>query len=297
MHTGEISALGVAICWTLSALFFEKAGGRIGSLSVNIIRLAMAIVLLGAGTLITRGLFFPLDATAEQWAWLSLSGFIGFFLGDLCLFYSYTLIGSRMAQLVMTLAPPFTAFTGFIFLREHLRWIPILGISLTVGGIMMAMLGKEKGEKLNFKVPVKGFLYALGGALGQAIGLIISKKGIGTYDAMAATQIRAIAGGLSFFLLVTFLKKWNTIRNASKDATGIRSVLIGSFFGPVVGVALSLYAIQHTEAGIAATLMGLVPIFIIVPSAIMFRQRITIYQMVGAAISVGGSMLLFLKTA
>jgi drug/metabolite transporter (DMT)-like permease len=295
VQTGEISALGVAVCWTMSALFFEKAGNRIGSLSVNIIRLAMAIVLLGIGTWVTRGLFLPLDATLAQWFWLSLSGFIGFFLGDLCLFYSYTLIGSRMAQLVMTMAPPITALIGFLFLSEHLSVIQITGISVTIFGIVVAMLGKEKGEKLNFKVPLKGFLFALGGALGQALGLIISKKGIGHYDAMAATQIRAFTGGLSFFLLVTVLRRWGNVRLAFSDKTGIRSVLIGSFFGPVVGVALSLFAIQHTEAGVAATLMGLVPIFIIVPSAIMFRERITVYQILGAFISVGGCVLLFLK--
>lgn len=295
MQTGEISALGVAVCWTLSALFFEKAGNRIGSLAVNIIRLAMAIVLLGIGTLITRGMFLPFDATPQQWFWLSLSGFIGFFLGDLCLFYSYTQIGSRMAQLVMTLAPPITALIGFIFLGERLAFFQIAGITITVAGIVLAMMGKEKGEKLNFKVPLKGFLFALGGATGQALGLIISKKGIGNYDAMAATQIRAFTGGLSFFLLVTFLKRWHTIRSASKDHSSIRSVLIGSFFGPVVGVALSLYAIQHTEAGVAATLMGLVPIFIIIPSAVMFKERISIYQIIGAFISVGGCILLFMR--
>ena len=295
MQTGEVSAIGVAVCWTCSALFFEKAGNRIGSLAVNIIRLAMAIVLLGVGTWITRGMFVPLDATAEQWFWLSLSGFVGFFLGDLCLFYSYTLIGSRMAQLVMTLAPPITALIGFLFLGESLMLLQTTGIAITVLGIVIAMLGKEKDEKLNFKVPFKGFLFALGGALGQALGLIISKKGIGQYDAMAATQIRAFTGGLCFFLLVTFLKRWNTIRSASKDRAGIGSVLIGSFFGPVVGVALSLYAIQHTEAGVAATLMGLVPIFIIVPSAIMFKEKISIYQIIGAFVSVGGCILLFLK--
>jgi drug/metabolite transporter (DMT)-like permease len=295
VQTGEISAIGVAVCWTFSALFFEKAGNRIGSLAVNIIRLAMAIVLLGFGTLITRGMFLPLDATAEQWFWLSLSGFIGFFLGDLCLFYSYTQIGSRIAQLVMTLAPPITALIGFVFLGEHLNILQVTGISVTVLGIVIAMLGKEKDEKLNFKVPFRGFLFALGGAIGQAVGLIASKKGIGNYDAMAATQIRAFTGGLCFFLLVTFLRRWNTIRSASKDSSGIRSVLIGSFFGPVVGVALSLFAIQHTEAGIAATLMGLVPIFIIIPSAIMFKERISIYQIIGAFVSVGGCILLFMK--
>jgi drug/metabolite transporter (DMT)-like permease len=279
----------------MSALFFEKAGNRIGSLSVNIIRLGMAIVLLGIGTQITRGLFLPLDATPAQWFWLSLSGFIGFFLGDLCLFRSYTFIGSRMAQLVMTLAPPITALIGFLFLDERLTLIKTLGICITVAGIMVAMLGKEEGRKLNFKVPLKGFLLALGGALGQAVGLIVSKKGIGNYDAMAATQIRAFTGGVSFIVLVTFLRRWGSVRTAIYDKTSIRAVLIGSFFGPVVGVALSLFAIQHTNAGVAATLMGLVPIFIIAPSAIMFRERITVYQILGAFISVGGCILLFIK--
>ena len=214
MYTGEISALCVAVCWTLSALFFEKAGSRIGSLAVNIIRLMSAILLLGLGSLITRGFFFPTDATPYQWFWLSMSGFIGFFLGDLFLFHSYSVIGSRMAQLVMTLSPPITVCIGFLFLSEHLAFHQIMGISIVVSGIVIAMLGKEKGEKLNFKVPFKGFLFAFGGAVGQALGLILSKKGIGDYDAISATQIRAITGGLSFIVLITFLRQWNSIRLA-----------------------------------------------------------------------------------
>jgi len=295
VHTGEISALGVAVCWTLSALFFEKAGSKIGSLAVNVIRLITATILLGLAAYVTRGFLFPTDATPYQWFWLSLSGFIGFFLGDLFLFHSYSIIGSRMAQLVMTLSPPITVCVGFLFLNERLSFQQIMAVSIVVGGIIIAMLGKEKGKKLNFKVPFKGFLFAFGGATGQAFGLIISKKGIGDYDAISATQIRAITGGLSFMLLVTFLHRWNSIRLALSNKTGIKFVLSGSLAGPVIGVALSLFAIQHTEAGVAATLMGLVPIFIIIPSAIMFKQRITPFQILGAFISVGGCVLLFLK--
>ena len=295
MHTGEISALGVAVCWTLSALFFEKAGSKIGSLAVNVIRLITATILLGFAAYVTRGFLFPTDATPYQWFWLSLSGFIGFFLGDLFLFHSYSIIGSRMAQLVMTLAPPITVCVGFLFLGERLSFQQIMAVSIVVSGIIIAMLGKKKGEKLNFNVPFKGFLFAFGGATGQALGLIISKKGIGNYDAISATQIRAITGGLSFMLLVTFLHRWGSIRLALSNKTGIKFVLSGSLVGPVIGVALSLFAIQHTEAGVAATLMGLVPIFIIIPSAIMFKQRITPFQILGAFISVGGCVLLFLK--
>ena len=295
MHIGEISALGVAVCWTLSALFFEKAGSKIGSLAVNIIRLMAAILLLGLVTLITRGSFFPTDATPYQWFWLSLSGFIGFFLGDLCLFHSYSIIGSRMASLVMTLAPPITVLIGFLFLNERLSFQQIMAVSIIVSGILIAMLGKEKGEKLNFNVPFKGFLFAFGGAIGQALGLIASKKGIGNYDAVSATQIRAITGGLSFILFITFLRRWGSIRQAFSDKIGIKFVLSGSLAGPVFGVTLSLFAIQHTEAGVAAALMGLVPIFIILPSAIMFKERITPFQVLGAFTCVVGCVVLFLK--
>ena len=295
MHTGEISALGVAVCWTLSALFFDKAGSKIGSLSVNIIRLMSAIILLGFAAWVTRGYFFPTDATPYQWFWLSLSGFIGFFLGDLFLFHSYSIIGSRMAQLIMTLSPPITVCVGFLFLSEHLSFQQIMGISIVVGGIIIAMLGKKKGEKLNFNVPLKGFLFAFGGAMGQALGLIASKKGIGNYDAVSATQIRAITGGIAFILFITFIRRWGSIRQALLNKSGMKFVLSGSLVGPVIGVTLSLYAIQHTEAGVAATLMGLVPIFIIVPSAIMFKEKITAFQVLGAVISVAGCVLLFVR--
>ena len=294
MHIGEISALGVAVCWTLSALFFEKAGSKIGSLAVNFFRLMMALVLLSFAGLITRGFFFPTDATPYQWFWLSLSGFIGFFLGDLCLFHSYSIIGSRLASLIMTLAPPITVFVGFLFLGEYLTFQQIIAISIIICGIVIAMLGKEKGEKLNFNVPFKGFLFAFGGALGQALGLILSKKGIGDYNVISATQIRALTGALSFIALITFLHKWDYIKKAMSNKTGMKFVLSGSVVGPVFGVTLSLYAIQHTKAGVAAALMGLVPIFIIIPSAIMFKERITRFQVFGAFVGVAGCVLLFL---
>jgi drug/metabolite transporter (DMT)-like permease len=244
---------------------------------------------------ITRGYFLPTDATPYQWFWLSLSGFIGFFLGDLFLFHSYSIIGSRMAQLVMTLAPPITAFCGLFMLNEHLTVKQALGISITVGGICIAMLGRERGEKFNFKVPLKGFLFALGGAAGQAVGLVLSKKGLGDYDAISGTQIRAITGGISFLLLVTFLNRWGSIAKAFSNKSGLKFVFSGSVFGPVIGVSLSLFAVQRTEAGVAATLMALVPILIILPSALMFKEKITFWQVFGAFVSVGGCVLLFLK--
>ncbi|MEA4919198.1 DMT family transporter [Proteiniphilum sp.] len=289
-HVGELASLLTAVCWTLSAIFFEKAGRRVGSLSVNILRLFLGILFLGITTLFTRGMFFPMDATPYNWLWLGISGIIGFFLGDLFLFKSYTIIGSRTSQLVMSLAPMLTAAIGWFFLDEVLSVKSILGIVVSVSGIMIAVAGK--GLKLN--IPLHGFLYALGGAAGQALGLILSKKGMGDYDAVAATQIRAIFGFFSFILLVTFLNRWRRVFRTVGDSTSMKAISIGTVFGPFIGVALSLYAVQHTETGIASTLMALVPIFIIIPTAFMFKERITARQVIGAVISIAGASIFFL---
>ena len=289
-HIGEIASLLTAICWTLSAIYFEKAGRRIGSLSVNIIRIFLGVIFLGITTYFTRGMFFPMDATAYNWFWLGISGIVGFFLGDLFLFKSYTIIGSRTSQLVMSLAPMITAIIGWFFLHEILSIKSILGIVVSVTGIMIAVAGK----KLTLNVPLRGFLYALGGALGQAVGLILSKKGMGDYDAVAATQIRAIVAFAAFAILVTFMKRWKRVLFTIRDKKGMKATTIGAIFGPFIGVTLSLYAVQHTSTGIASALMALTPIFIIVPSAIMFKEKITAPQVIGAVISIIGATIFFL---
>lgn len=290
-YVGEIASLLTAVCWTFSAIYFEKAGRRVGSLSVNIIRIFLGIIFLGLTTTFTRGMFFPMDATPYNWFWLGLSGIVGFFLGDLFLFKSYTIIGSRTSQLVMSLAPMITAVIGWFFLNEILSLKSIIGIVVSVSGIMIAVAGK----KLKLNVPVKGFLYALGGALGQAVGLILSKKGMGEYDAVAATQIRAIFGFAAFAILVTFAKRWRRVILTTGDRKSMSIITVGTIFGPFIGVSLSLYAVQHTETGIAAALMALTPIFIIVPTAIMFKEKITARRVIGAVISIVGASIFFIR--
>jgi drug/metabolite transporter (DMT)-like permease len=289
-HIGEFAGLGVSVCWTLSALYFEKASIKIGSLSVNFIRLLMAIVFLGITTFFTRGMFFPTDASPYQWFWLGLSGFIGFFIGDMLLFKSYMVIGSRTSALIMSLAPMLTAIIGWFFLDEILSAKNIIAIVVSVAGIMLAI----SNRKMKLNIPLKGFLLAFGGALGQAVGLILSKKGMGQYDPVAATQIRALFGLLSFIILITLLRRWNKLGQAFTHTRAMKSVTVGAFFGPFVGVALGLFAIQKTQTGIASTLMALVPIFIIVPSAIMFNEKIRPQQVIGAIVSIAGATLFFI---
>ncbi len=220
-HLGEFSALLVAVFWTISALAFESASRRVGSLSVNLLRLIVGFFFLSILTLVRRGMIFPTDASSENWLWLGLSGLVGFVLGDLFLFKSFTIIGSRFAMLIMTLVPPMTAFFGWIILGEHLSILNLAGITLTLTGIAIAIFSRTgANEKLSLKLAPSGILYALGGALGQALGLVLSKLGLKDYDPFSATQIRVIAGIAGFAMLVTLMKRWSSISSALKIFPG-----------------------------------------------------------------------------
>jgi len=294
-HIGEFAALFTAVCWTVTALAFESASNKVGSVAVNLIRLVLAMLFLSVFCYVSRGKFFPVDASANTWMWLSLSGLIGFVIGDLFLFESYTIIGSRISMLIMTLVPPITAFLSWLMLGETLTLFNFLGMALTLGGIAIVIVNKGSGEKMfSFTHSLRGVLFAFIGAVGQAVGLVFSKVGMGNYSAFAATQIRIITGIVGFSIVITLWKKWHNVRSAVKNVPAIKRIGLGSVFGPFLGVSFSLYAVQHANAGIASTIMAIVPILIIPASLIFLRQKATLKEIIGAVISVSGVALFFL---
>lgn len=289
---GQLAALATAICWTLTALCFEYSSKKIGSLSVNMIKMYLAFALFTIFAWIFRGSPFPTDATGFAWIWLSLSGMIGFVLGDLFLFKALTIIGARTSMLIMALVPPITAVIGFFLLSERIALRHCFGMALTLGGVAVVILTRETGSK-ELKHPIKGIVFACIGMAGQAIGLVLSKHGMGDYNAFSATQIRVIAGLVGFTLIFFHFKAWGRLMDAFKDISAMRVTTIGTVFGPFIGVYLSLLAVQNTSTGVASTIMAIVPVLIIPFSIVLFKEKINLREVVGAVIAVAGTAVMF----
>ncbi|MDC3954633.1 DMT family transporter [Polyangium jinanense] len=296
---GEIAALGTALCWTASSLAFAAAGRRMGSLSLNLVRLVLAFVFLGLYNFARRGLPLPLDASAEAWGWLFVSGLVGFVFGDMCLFRAFLLIGPRVAMLVMSLAPPMAAVLGWLVLGERISSLGIAGMIVTLVGV--AIVVRERTDLTNTAgtgpkgESGKGVLLALGGATGQAVGLVLSKIGMKTYDPFAATQIRIIAGIVGFSFLFTFIQWWGRAAVAVRDRTALGFAALGAIAGPFVGVSLSLLSIQHTETGVAATIMATTPVLLIPAVILVHKEYVSLRAILGALVAVSGVALLCIR--
>ena len=289
---GQLAALGTAMCWTIGILCFEYSTKKVGSVSVNMIKMYLAFMLFAIFAWIFRGKPFPTDATGFAWLWLGLSGIIGFVLGDLFLFKALEIIGARTSMLIMALVPPTTALIGFFLLSEILALRHCLGMAITLSGVAMVILTRE-GETKELKHPVRGLLYAFIGMAGQAVGLVLSKYGMGQYNAFSATQIRIIAGMVGFTLLMFHFKAWGKFAAAFKNIPAISVATIGSTFGPFIGVYLSLLAVQNTATGIASTIIAIVPVLIIPFSILLFKEKINLREIIGAIIAVTGIAIMF----
>ena len=308
-HLGEIISLIVALSWTVTALFADKASHRLGSMTTNVIRLVLASVFLGAILWIGLGHPYPVYADAKAWAWLAASAVVGYVFGDWCLFNCYLSIGARFGQLFMTLAPPMAAIAGWIILGETLTRKSMFAMGITLLGIAISILSRGEGHHVRLTLPLKGVLLGLGAGLGQGVGLVLSKVGMehyatlvpadapaamGTLLPFASTMIRAIVGSLGFLLLMTLQRQTAQLKAAFHDRVGMRYALIVTLFGPVLGVSLSLMAVHYTSAGIASTLMALTPVFILIPYAFVYHQRISAREFLGVVVSMTGVALFFL---
>ncbi len=307
-YFGESIALCVAFSWTITALCAEVASKRIGSLQLNVLRMFLSLGMLAIAIFIFTGSPFPKYTDYSTWLWLSLSGFVGYVLGDYCLFNSYVLIGSRFGQLFMTLAPLSAALFGWVLLGEQLSFMAICGMVVTLFGIGMSVLNKGTSKILGLKLPLKGVLFGIGAGMCQGIGLVLSKVGMNYYSISAAsnpeyintilpfssTFIRAIIGSIGFLIIMGLKKEFQTIPESLKDKKGMKATIWATITGPFIGVSLSLMAVQYTETGIASTLMALTPIIIIWPAHIIFKQQVTLKEIVGAVISVIGVSLFFI---
>lgn len=117
---------------------------------------------------------------------------------------------------------------------------------------------------------------------------------MGDYNPFAATQIRIIAGIISFTILFLVLNKWDDLKLAIKDKKTMGKIAVGSIFGPFVGVSLALLSLRYTTAGISATITSIVPVIIIPFSILVFKEIVKLKEIFGSVIAIIGVGMLFL---
>ena len=291
MPAGELAALGTAVCWSFTGLFFAEAARRVGALRVNLLRLPVALLLLSLTLAASRGSFAGLDG--RRAAWLAASGVVGLVIGDLALFEAMRRIGSRLALLILSLAPIAASLAGFLALGERPARLALLGIALTLAGVAWVVSERRPGELYGSHETVGVALAALA-AVCQGLGLVLAKVGMaGQVAALPATWVRMGTATTLIWLLTAAAGRARDLELAAAVRRAGVPIGGGAFFGPFLGVWLSLVAARLTDVGVAATIMATTPVLVIPILMAAERYRPTLRALAGTAVTVAGVALLF----
>ncbi len=293
---GEFAALLTSLAFAVNAVILTKAGLQVGSMVSNRIRVAFALLYLAVLNSVLFGQPLPLGADPGRWIWLSLSGVIGLALGDAFLIQAYVTIGPRLGMLFLSLSTVFSAFEAWLLFRETLGLVQIIGIAVALTGTMWVILERGDGSQAASRPSLVGILFGLLGALGQGTGLVFSKQGmLGSFSPISGNVIRMFAAALALWL-VTLLQRQGgkTLRALRDNPSAFKLLALVALVGPVIGVSLSLLAVQYSPVGVASMLTSLSPVFMLPIGHFVYGERLGWRPVAGTLLAMLGVALLFL---
>jgi drug/metabolite transporter (DMT)-like permease len=305
--TGLIFALLATFSWSLCIFPFTQAARRLGSVPLNHFRLLLAVILLGVASLLIDYTGFKELFQREMmgaWFWLGLSGIIGLTIGDHFGFAMYAILGPRIGSVLTTFAPAASLITGFFILDERLSFIGIMGMLITVLGVIWISLNPNERDKIpdhGHGSIRAGIIYGLLAAACQGAGLVLAKKGMMDQSGTELNIHPVHATLMRMFIATSSLYMYTIIRGKFREVStsilenrnkGLFYASAGTLFGPVTGVSLALFTVVYLKASVAQTIFSLVPVFALLIAMIFFREKISLRALLGVFVAITGVLIL-----
>ena len=295
MGIGEWAALAAALFWTLSSLLWGKI--RVSAIGLNICKNFLAAAMIGIHLFVLHLVVHKpilLMSTASL-GWLATSGLIGIVIGDTLYFRSIQILGARKALMMATTSPLFAAVLAWCLLNERLQVIGIVGIALTVFGVVVVVADRQANIEVPGLFPGNastGICFGLLAAVCQAVGAVFSKKGMIDCDALDATLIRISVAALVTLGIVIWQGQLRRLTQQVFQKDVIKYLIPATALGTWLGIWLSQIAFkQASEVAIAQTLMATCPLFAIPIVIFVYRHNVSLLAWLGTLVAIVGIFL------
>jgi len=310
-QSGIFIALATTLSWSIGIFPFTEAARRLGVNPLNHFRLLLAATLLlvvSACINLDRFLHIFSADYQQAWIWLGLSGLIGLALGDYFAFKMYAILGARTGSMLTTFSPAAALICGKFLLGEKINGVGVAGIIMTIFGVISISLGKKERSKIPLNAHghiQEGIIHGILGAICQGVGLVLAKKGFllqeqagQLLNPMHATFIRMVISVLVLFLFTLLSGGISEVLAPilSNRDRGIRFAIAGTFFGPFLGVCLSLLTITLIDVAVAQTIFSLVPVVALLIARVFLKEKISGPSVAGVIIAITGVLILIWRT-
>jgi len=201
-----------------------------------------------------------------------------------------SLVSSTIAAVVIATIPLFTPVAGYFILKERLTKTNLAGIILSVCGVVLVIL------KSDFSLAVSPLgLLMLGLAVFSAVGYsIVAMRLAGKYNVLSIITYQNSLGAL-FFVPLFFIWDAKYTFAVGFVLEAILPLVQLSVFASSIAFILFTYGLFKLGVSKANTFSNIIPVFTAIFSYFIFNEQLTIQNMVGIAVVIGGLFLSQIK--
>jgi len=271
------------------------------------------------------------EASFEDVCYLVLSAFLGIFIGDGFWLYALQVLGPRKVIVCDCVKPFLAAAVGYVFLDDEFEYTSVLGIILTMIGVLLISLEnspkkknkndlqekEEEEEKLEAKIKSSvrdeesflsreriGVICAVLNVIFDVLGSFLTRS---FGEKMNTFEINTVRfGSASVMLWIAYLivvsssslSSYDIYRFSSSEGDKMNRkewslIALGVLFVTVGCPALSNYALFKIELGICLTLTSIGPLYALPLTYISKGESISMRSILAALLSCGGVAVLY----
>jgi drug/metabolite transporter (DMT)-like permease len=298
---GPICAFGASITWAIGSSGYSRISRGHSPFAVNFARASVALPLFTLAIVIqARGspvlAFTHLTSfTSSQFGWLALSIFASYGLGDVFFMWSTRSIGVPAALAIGSTYPLFTAGVGALIQGEALAKQQILGLILSVAGVVTVILAGAQPTPASSEgahaAPSHLTQKSVGVGLAFATMLMWSLNTVATsrlgkdVDPFLGNTIRMTFALAMSFTFSRVVAPKTEITLPFKLLKKSLPLFVMEAFG---GSLLFIYGLSHSPLALGSTLASLSPVLSVPVALALKLEKFSVVRTLGVFLVVLG---------
>ena len=252
------------------------------------------------GALLVCGIAFSVNLDEirtlplEAYGWITIMGILAYCLARVLHNSALRMVGAARAVPMISLQPLFAFAIGFLILGERPNLLVTIGTPIIVGGLLLVMMPRRRGEG-TVEIRKLGYLLAIGGSLAFVTRDAISRHVLGGLELAPPFVVSGFALAIGGAILFAFIHRGviNSIRNVPLRYVGV-CCLAGLLQG--MAVASLFQALSRAPVTIVTPIYASQPVIALVLAWLFLRQleSVDLPLALGTLLSVGGVIMVIL---
>jgi drug/metabolite transporter (DMT)-like permease len=276
--TAYLELIFAAVVWGISFIATKVAVADVPPAVVVWLRFTIGLVILFVFMLFRGMLRLP---TIKDGLYFALLGFIGISFHQWLQSTGLVTSQASTTSWIVSTAPIFIALLAWVFLREKLGVMAILGIGLATLGVLLVVSKGNFSSVFTGAIGTPGDLLVLISAPNWAVFSVLSRSALKKFPALFVLFYVMLFGWVFSSIHFLFIQGWTTIPQISSS-----SWLAVAFLG--IGCTALAYifwydGLQAITASQAGVFLYIEPLVSLVAAALILGEIITLAALLGGS--------------